>query len=657
MGQSLEKNLHKACKENSIQDVENILKKKVDINARNKENETALHISCSKENSIEIIKLLIKKGSKINAKNYSEETPLHIACRYQNKYLFDVVKLLVENGADFNIQTLNDGTVLNLVCGNPRNDSVKVANFLIEKGIEINSINYKKETPLHIACYQQKSLEIVKFLIEKGADINSRNGNEETPLHLACQIENSFEIVKFLVEKGADVNAKTNRNQTPLHYLAWLTNSIEIIRFLIQKGADINAKTKENETPLHYACHFHKGYVFKMIKLLVDNGADVNAKTNWNQTPLHFACQEQNSNKIIQLLSDKGTDLNVKTISSHETPLFYLVSKRNPKGIQILLMNDALIFNLEELNVPDEFIPLLVKSYSLNQDLYNLLNSNEFSDLEIKSNDSFSFLVHKLILLSRFNNDQSILDKFINLCKQKSKEDIQLVLSFLYSGFFNFDQIKSKFVDNKNYSKSVYDSFSLFYSYYQDAIDQDDSDEFSESMEPSSDPIEETEEHNNMDWVDKQEHIKEFFQEMQLDSKWIQSKKGRKGIVKDFQHLYKQDSTKDFTIICEQNKEIKVHKLILILRSELFKGMFALNKQDSSNKVHDYSKKSFETIYQLIYFFYNDKFDERRLKNPKIIQEFGDVKDYFQLNPNSAFELILKTNIFFSKRKKERKKK
>ncbi|KAJ5073283.1 hypothetical protein M0811_08967 [Anaeramoeba ignava] len=76
------------------------------------------------------------------------------------------------------------------------------------------------------------------------------------------------------------------------------------------------------------------------------------------------------------------------------------------------------------------------------------------------------------------------------------------------------------------------------------------------------------------------------------------------------------------------------------MRSELFQGMF-LSVQDSSNQVHDYSGKSFETIHQLIYFLYHDEFDETKEITKEIIQEFEDLKDYYQLNQNSIIDLHL----------------
>ncbi|KAJ5080067.1 speckle-type poz protein [Anaeramoeba ignava] len=147
--------------------------------------------------------------------------------------------------------------------------------------------------------------------------------------------------------------------------------------------------------------------------------------------------------------------------------------------------------------------------------------------------------------------------------------------------------------------------------------------------------------------------MKDIFEQIGIESNWIETKKGRKGIIKDLSKLYQQNETKDFKIIIEEKKEIKVHKLILILRSELFKGMFQLNVQDQSNQVHDYSRKSFEAINQFIYFLYHDEFEEETKITKENLEEYVDIKDYYQLNPKSLIgELLLDfdyfKNIFFN---------
>ncbi|KAJ5079499.1 hypothetical protein M0811_14480 [Anaeramoeba ignava] len=74
--------------------------------------------------------------------------------------------------------------------------------------------------------------------------------------------------------------------------------------------------------------------------------------------------------------------------------------------------------------------------------------------------------------------------------------------------------------------------------------------------------------------------------------------------------------------------------------------MFQLNIEDLSNQVHDYSRKSFETIKQFIYFLYHDEFEEEKL-NENIFEEYADIKDYYQLNPKSIIgELLLDFHYF-----------
>ncbi|KAJ5074703.1 hypothetical protein M0811_08058 [Anaeramoeba ignava] len=70
--------------------------------------------------------------------------------------------------------------------------------------------------------------------------------------------------------------------------------------------------------------------------------------------------------------------------------------------------------------------------------------------------------------------------------------------------------------------------------------------------------------------------------------------------------------------------------------------MFELNVSDTSNKVHDYSRKRYETIQNFIYFLYHDKFQEEKIIKKQInLEEYEDLKDYYQLNSNSIIDLIL----------------
>ncbi|KAJ5067489.1 speckle-type poz protein [Anaeramoeba ignava] len=222
----------------------------------------------------------------------------------------------------------------------------------------------------------------------------------------------------------------------------------------------------------------------------------------------------------------------------------------------------------------------------------------------------------------------------IHLNSKKSKEIVEIAINFIYTGFPNFDNLIQKLNNLINYKFRTV-------SVHNEVVNKLHLNEIFYKFEQIDNLRESEKEEEKRKEKEEMEINEEFFKEIGFDSNWIKSKSKRKGIIKDLSKLYEEnDSKKDFTIICEEEKEIKVHKLILFLRSELFKGMFQLNIQDKSNQVHDYSEKSFETLNQFIYFLYHDKIEENKI-NLKIIEEFEDIKDYFQLNLNSIIDLIL----------------
>ncbi|KAJ5069091.1 claret isoform a [Anaeramoeba ignava] len=121
-----------------------------------------------------------------------------------------------------------------------------------------------------------------------------------------------------------------------------------------------------------------------------------------------------------------------------------------------------------------------------------------------------------------------------------------------------------------------------------------------------------------------------------FDENWVANKSGKKGLIRDLERLYSDEDSKDFIIIAQE--KIKVHRLILIARSDLYRGMF-LNVNDSSNCVNDYSGRSAHSIKQVIQFLYLNKIDEDL--SVEIVDELFDASEYYQLNDLLYFNLII----------------
>ncbi|MDR2807022.1 MAG: ankyrin repeat domain-containing protein [Puniceicoccales bacterium] len=205
--------------------------------------------------SINEIEALINAGVDINAKNRDGFTPLHLALIDNHP---EIVKFLLERPEiNINIRTdALDGTPLHLavIFDNPP-EIVKL--LLARPEIDINAIDIFGGTLLHMAAESDK-IEIVEFLLKQSEmDINAKDGYGDTPLHSAARSGN-FEIVEFLLRQPKiDINIRNNSGKTSLHLAAGYGHS-EIVELLLGQPEidNINAKDNDGSTPLHLAVRF-----------------------------------------------------------------------------------------------------------------------------------------------------------------------------------------------------------------------------------------------------------------------------------------------------------------------------------------------------------------------------------------------------------------
>ncbi|KAJ5077130.1 claret isoform a [Anaeramoeba ignava] len=103
------------------------------------------------------------------------------------------------------------------------------------------------------------------------------------------------------------------------------------------------------------------------------------------------------------------------------------------------------------------------------------------------------------------------------------------------------------------------------------------------------------------------------------------------------------ENEKDF-IIERKEKQYKFPKLILIMRSELYRGMFLSVTNDKSNKVTDYSELSNKSFQIFEYWIYSNQIKDEIEITQEIINEIEIGIDYFQLNQTNPnlFDLLIK---------------
>ena len=83
----------------------------VDVNVRNNNNGTPLHVSASQAHP-DAAKILIQHNATIDARTKDNATPLHFAALKTKAGHLEVAKILIQNGADVNARMNNGATPL-----------------------------------------------------------------------------------------------------------------------------------------------------------------------------------------------------------------------------------------------------------------------------------------------------------------------------------------------------------------------------------------------------------------------------------------------------------------------------------------------------------------------------------------------------------------
>ena len=149
-----------------------------DLNVTGSSRYTPLHSAVFLGDS-EIVQALLKYKSEVNARNRYDDTPLHLASEGNHTSadplsLSNVARLLLEHGADVNARCNECRTPLHVAT---RNGRVEVARVLLEHGADVGAEDGRGQTALQLASNgslkrnDDKRNEIMKLLIEHGASV------------------------------------------------------------------------------------------------------------------------------------------------------------------------------------------------------------------------------------------------------------------------------------------------------------------------------------------------------------------------------------------------------------------------------------------------------------------------------------------------------
>lgn len=264
---------------------------KCDLNARNKRQQTALHIGVNKTHT-EVVEILLRLGAHSSLQDSDGDTPIHDAI---TKKCDQIVELLLNYNSDLTVSNNNGFNPIHHAAlrGNLSSTCLIVKKLIEQQKLWL--INEQKDdgfTALHLSCLNNH-YDVAKCLIELGnANLNLKNLNQQTPLQLAIERQH-VNMIKLLIDHKANLNEQNKEGDTPLHCLLRNYNMIQLKQMFMQQHQDTcNNSSNEQVTKID------RTTILNLAVMLITNGASLNIKNKKHQTPIDL-CSDSNLTKVL----------------------------------------------------------------------------------------------------------------------------------------------------------------------------------------------------------------------------------------------------------------------------------------------------------------------------------------------------------------------
>uniref|UniRef100_A0A8C7FV96 Poly [ADP-ribose] polymerase n=1 Tax=Oncorhynchus kisutch TaxID=8019 RepID=A0A8C7FV96_ONCKI len=315
-----------------------LLRKGANVNEKNKDFMTPLHVAAERAHN-DIMEVLQKHGAKINALDTLGQTALHRAAMAGH---LQTCRLLLSYGADASILSLQGFTasqmgneaVQQILSGTDRQQGEKerdskrenICSLCSPQNVNCRDLEGRHSTPLHFAAGYNR-VALVEYLLHHGADVHAKDKGGLVPLHNACSYGH-YEVAELLVRHGASVNVADLWKFTPLHEAA-AKGKYEICKLLLKHGADPTKKNRDGNTPLDMVKEgdtdiqdllrgdaalldaAKKGCLARVQKLCSPENINCRDTQGRNSTPLHLAAGYNNL-EVAEYLLEHGADVNAQ---------------------------------------------------------------------------------------------------------------------------------------------------------------------------------------------------------------------------------------------------------------------------------------------------------------------------------------------------------
>ncbi len=274
--EKLNHGLIKAIENNQFKQVEKLLQKGADVNARAKHGYTALMFA-SEAGLLNIAELLLQKGADVDATYGNGSAALMIAAKYGQA---QIIELLIKYKVDIHAKKVDGLTPLMLAAIGSHADAAKV---LLDAGVDPNAQECREQTALAYAA-EKGSIDTIKILLKKGADINAG-------CNVICNAlsNNHKDTIILLVSKGIDVSERKNSLLVYVAKTACKDNTesyLKAVEKLLEAGADVNYQDTDSKTALMYECINNN---IDAIKLLLSYSPNLNLSDRFTRQAYDYA--------------------------------------------------------------------------------------------------------------------------------------------------------------------------------------------------------------------------------------------------------------------------------------------------------------------------------------------------------------------------------
>lgn len=206
---------------------------------------TRLHWEALRGNASLVTALVRKGGVDLNARDEDGKTALHLAAQYSHR---EVVLELINSKADVNAESPDGRSALDLAelhAAEWKASTRMWENEAVKEMLKRHFCN--GWSPLMVEA-EKGDVPALQGLVAQRADVRARNKAGASALHYAA----SPAVAQVLLGAGADLHAFDADRRTPLHYAA-ADGRLAVIQFLLDSRASMDLRDANGNRPLEAA--------------------------------------------------------------------------------------------------------------------------------------------------------------------------------------------------------------------------------------------------------------------------------------------------------------------------------------------------------------------------------------------------------------------